>query len=522
MVGAEAPAADEDVRGAGRGRRPIAVPVAAVAGGLAWTGIILARLFVGGTIGLADQGDARRLVCQLGVRVLKRYAANATQFVYPTYIPHHWYGEACGADGSGEPYRSSQLWLLSLAKHLTPVLGLPGALDLRALGVICAVVVGAAVALLVLVLPGSTTARLVIASLVGLAAADSAVAEYFVSAYSEPAALLGLLALCGTLLWFWRRPSWPPLVAVTLLATFVMAAKTQTIAVLPAVMLAVLWVPTGRAATRSRWATVRSRLPGLVTSTVLVALAVVLLLGAPKRFNQIDAYDEVFSEILFHSPNKQADLRSLGVSPNLASASGSNILGATSAATSMSYLQFRDHVTSAVIVRFYLTHPLRLFHVAGDGLGAVSHWRQDYLGTYLAGSHHPPGAMEDRVGVYEAVFHDAPALLLILFWFATLGVGWTAARNRRFTDAERGVGRLAVVLAVATFFEFWVVMIGEGRNDMYKQMIVTNYLASLCLPFLAASAWLYVKPALRNIRDATLGPYEGGEPVEGAEADTSW
>jgi hypothetical protein len=319
---------------------------------------------------------------------------------------------------------------------------------------------------------------------------------------------------------------------VTLVAAFTMAAKTQTVGVLPAIVLGVLWVPTvqgggvrsshahahaadpGRV--RTAWAGVRPRLPGVAASAVLVAVAAVLLLGAPKRFNQVDAYDEVFNEILVHSPNKAADLRSLGVSPTLAYAAGSNVLSANSAATSQAYLQFRDHVTEATIIRFYLTHPLRLFGVAGDGLGAVSHWRQDYLGSYLAGSHHPPGAIEDRVGIYTAVFEGAPGVLIVVFWLAVLAIGWATARNKAFSAAERAVGRLAVVLAVGAFFELWTVMVGEGRSDMYKHMIVTNLLLALCLPFTAASAWLYVRPALRNIRAATVGPY-GLEDPAGSE-----
>ena len=70
------------------------------------------------------------------------------QYVNPVWVAHRWYGEACGADGSGEPYRSSELWLLSVAKHLTPLLGFQGSLDLRVLGVLASVLVGLAVGLL--------------------------------------------------------------------------------------------------------------------------------------------------------------------------------------------------------------------------------------------------------------------------------------------------------------------------------------------------------------------------------------
>ena len=76
-------------------------------------------------------------------------------------------------------------------------------------------------------------------------AADSAVAEYFVSPYSETAALLGAVVLCAALLWMWRRgaTTWPGLAAVALVGAFTMAAKTQSVALLPALGLAVLWLP---------------------------------------------------------------------------------------------------------------------------------------------------------------------------------------------------------------------------------------------------------------------------------------
>ena len=89
-------------------------------------GFLAARLFVGGAIGLSDQGDGTRLLCSLGVREGNPFNASETDHVYLTWYPHHWYGEACGAIGSGEPYNSSQLWILHVAKWLTPILGLPG------------------------------------------------------------------------------------------------------------------------------------------------------------------------------------------------------------------------------------------------------------------------------------------------------------------------------------------------------------------------------------------------------------
>ncbi len=167
-------------------KRPRLVAAVAAATGMAWTAIIAGRLFIGGAIGMGDQGDARRLLCQLGIRATVPFNGSTSAYLNPTWRAHRWYGEACSADGAGGLFRSSELWLLSLAKHLTGPFGLPGALDLRAQGILCALFVGLCVAALVVFLPGPLSLRVNIASLVVLLAADSAVAQFFISPYSEP------------------------------------------------------------------------------------------------------------------------------------------------------------------------------------------------------------------------------------------------------------------------------------------------------------------------------------------------
>lgn len=510
-----------------RAMRPTLAVIALLTGG-GWGGIMAARLFVGGAVGMADNGDSRRLMCQLGVRALRPFNADATKYIYPVWVAHHWYGEACGADGSGEPYRSSELWLLSMAKHLTPFLGFSGTLDLRVVGVMACTLVGLAVALLVLVLPGPWWARVLLASGFGLAIGDSAVADYFVSPYSEPAALLGGLFIIVILLWIWRRgyTTWPGLILIALVGTFTMAAKTQSVALLPALALGILWLPHGTAARRPKAsnpdASTRRRLvqvfcfrlPALFTCVALLVAAIVILEAAPKRFNQIDSYDEVFNEILVHSPNPAADLKVLGVDPNLAYAKGSNVLSSNSAATSPSYLQFRSHVTEALILEFYAAHPTRLLPVFGDGLHAMSVWRENYLGSYQDGSGHRPGALEHRLSVFSWVFHGAPSIVFVLLWITMLVLGLLTAWDRRIDERERALGRLAIVLAIASAFEFWSVMLGEGRSDLYKHIILTNELFAFGIVATVACAVSRTRSVARSRNWRPLGP-------EGSATSTS-
>lgn len=483
--------------------------------GLAWCGLLLARLFAGGAIGMGDQGDGRRLMCQLGVRTAAPFNANPSAYLYPTWIAHRWYGEACSADGAGGLYRSSELWLLSLAKHLTPALGLPGAVDLRVLGVICAVLVGLVVAMLVLALPGSIAFRVVVASLVGLLAADSAVAQFFVSPYSEPAELIGTLALGPALLFLWRRGvvTWTRLGVVVFVSTVVIGAKTQAAAVLPVIFVALLWLPYGAAGPPRRAVDrVVSRLPGLLACAVLLGVTAFFVHAAPEGLTQQDVYGEVFGEILVHSPNRAADLRSLGADPSLASAAGSNPESPNAATIRPEYLAFTRDVTEAAIVRFYVLHPLRLLPVAADGLRGVAQWRQDYLGSYLPGSGHPPGAIERRVDAYGLLLQHQAGLVLLVLWLLTLYLGWRTAGDERLGPAERAVGRLAVFVSAGAFCEFWAVMVSIGLPDVYRHMILTNVLLALGLPLMGAMTAVRLRAA-RNDPDSPLSSVIGPKPV---------
>ena len=497
------------------------VALAAVVTGVAWVGILLARLFVGGAVGMGDQGDGRRLLCQLGVRTSTPFNGSTSAFLNPTWIDHHWYGEACSGDGSGGVFRSSQLWLLSMAKHLTPVLGLPGALDLRALGVICAVLVGIVVAALVVFVPGPVALRVVVASLVGLLAADSMVAEFFISPFSEPAELIGTLALCPALLALWRRghTTWPSLAAVGFLGIVAIGAKTQAAALLPALVVGLLWLPHARGPRPSaggkrvlrvtRW--LKVRVPGLLVSGLLVGATGYFVITAPVGLTQQQEYAEVFGEILPHSSDPAADLRALGADPSLASAVGTNPESANAATLRPAYLRFRTEVTQTRIVEFYLTHPDRLFAVGADGLKGVDQWRQDYLGSYLAYSGRPAYSIESRVGFYSAIFRHAWEPALVFVWAATLYLGVRTARRRTLDVTVRSLGMLGVFVALGCFAEFWAVMISNGFPDVYRHMVLTNMLLALGLPIMVAIATIRIRLRLRSMAAAN---YRLGEPSD--------
>ncbi|MGI5444034.1 hypothetical protein ACQEV4_43845 [Streptomyces shenzhenensis] len=489
-----------------------AVRTAAVAAGAVWTTVMLLRLLLGGVVGLGDDGNGDRLLCMFGVVGSHPWNAEPSAHVYPTWVPHTYYGEACGVKESGEPYYSSQMLVLGLAKTLTPLLGLPGALDLRAAGILLALLFGVIIALLVALLPGPLWLRLVATAGFGLVMCDSAFASFFIAPYSEVAGLVGFLLICPALLLLWRRPTSPlsGIVLTTAAVLFTMTAKTQMISVLPVAVLALLWFPSVRRKDKKptaednkpaaegnkarqpfkRWLAVRW--PALIACVLLCGVAVGFTATQPKRLNQIVWYDAVFAEMLPHSPDPVGDLQALGADARLVTAMNSRIFDVNSAVRTPYWDDYKQNVTPAKIMMHVLKHPSRLVAMGARGVQGMTHLTLHHMGSYPADSGQAPFAKERRIAVVTKIFEGfrvVPALIPLL-WLGTTALGVVLATRTWARQSARAVGALTVCVVVTLLLQFWMVVLTEGASDLHKHMIGADFLTALCIPLAALCFWL--------------------------------
>jgi len=484
-----------------------AVWTAATVMGIVWPAIMLLRLLLGGTVGIADNGDGVRLFCPLGLVNERPWDAPMSAHVYTTWISEPRYGEQCATPGWGERYYSSQQLVLMLAKPLTQLLGLPGALDLRAVGVLCALAFGAVIALLVVLLPGPLWLRLLTSCGFGLVMCDSAFAVYFISPFSEPMGLIGLMLFCTALLLLWRKPTATRggivLATVALIAT--MTAKPQFLGVLPVGVLALLWLPSvhtqgGRAQQRrehsrlqrlARWLAVRW--PALIACAVLCGVAGAFTSVQVERLNRQVWYNAVFVEMLPHSPDPAGDLRALGAPTELISAIGSRLNSENSVARTPYWDEYIQNVTPGKIVFHTVTHPDRLISMGARGIQAMTHpTLYNYLGAYPPDSGHEPYSKERRVAVFTRIFEffePVPALIPLIL-LGTLILGAMLASRTWARPSARAVGRMTVCVVLSVFGLFWIAMLSEGASDINKHMIPCDYLTALCIPLAALCFWL--------------------------------
>ncbi|MEO6020988.1 MAG: hypothetical protein ABIP45_12145 [Knoellia sp.] len=491
--------------------------------GLLSGGFLAVRLFVGGAIGMSDQGDGVRLLCSLGLRQGNPFNSATTDYVYLTWYRHQWYGETCGSAGSGESYDSSQLWLLHVARWLTSTLSWSGGLDLRALGIVFCVLVAVAMGVLFFLLPGSRLARALGVAAVMLVISDGAFAGYFVSAYSEPAALVGVLAILLTGLIFWRspKPSWRTVIPLGLACLFTITAKTQAASFLLTVIPFLLLRPTwgapihirldhrraeGRqvnfrhrftAATASRW-------PALVAALVLVTATAAYLQAQPDRFRVQNSYAAVFLEMLPHSPNPQQDLAHLGLDPAFIASSGVPINAPESAARQLSFSGFEQKASPVQTTGIYLRQPLRLNGMLERGLAGMGVLRADYIFSYPPSAGLPPSSQECRVcllqGTWKFLFGGSGSLIL----FTTLAAMGICARLLLvgIDQQHRAIGAVGLLLAFSSMVQFWVVMLTEGASDLIKHLVLTNFMTAL-LMVMAGYAFSLLRLAKKD-RDRPL------------------
>ena len=481
--------------------------------------LLIGRLLLGGAVGVADQGDGHRLMCSAGVADPAAGDPAGRGYVHLLWQAHQWYGETCGTDrfgGLGGLNPSTEPWLLWPAKLLSPTLfhAAPGDLDLRALGVLCSVLAGLLCCALFLVLPGGARRRAFIAAGIGLVLADAAFAGYFISPYSEPAALLGILATVVALIVIWRRgrTTWPTLLAAAAAAAFTIATDAQTVSYAIPVGLGILAVPhcrTRRHGNRRLAAWAARRRPGLAVAGLLAAFSAAFLAAQPQQDMDQTRYDLVFQELLPHSPDSAGDLRDLGLDSSWIGAMGGQ---SDAVARTLAYETFRHKVGWPAIGEFYLAHPSRLGPMFSRGLESALQLRPADLGSFPRGAGRPPAAQEHRITPYSTIFElfRWAHFLVITEWLLLLLAGLLIIKHDTLGAGHKAHGHLALWVAIAIAAQFVVVTL-TGGGVATRSFVLVDYLVAIGLPLLASCGQLLLTEMRKALEYG--GPLSSAQPL---------
>ncbi|WP_155858830.1 hypothetical protein [Candidatus Blastococcus massiliensis] len=478
--------------GLGRPRAAVAAAVWA-----ATTAVVLAQLLVRGTVGLADNGDANRLVCRLGLVIGPESSQEGFESDYGPVEP-------C-PDGDGFDYTTSWRPLLRLTYWFSRQVTGEQTFDMTVMAVVGAVLLGAGAAALYLALPGATGRRWPLVALVVVAVSDIGFVTYLNSGYTDQAGFIGLLWVCAGLVGVVVHRTWPWLLVLAAAALFTGTAKSALITVVPAVAIALLlsrrhW---NRPTATGRWEVPRLGVVLLVLVAVLGGLTAQVARSQGGLLSNGNQFNLLFYTLLEESDDPQADLRELGLPSELGRFAGMSAWEEDTPWDDPVLIDNAGTIFSwRTYVGFFAAHPGRFLEMVPQSIDSVPDARVDYLAN-LPGEPGGEAPLAERpspvfwaLGLLPSGW-PVPAIAFVWLGAAVLGVRW--ARSREPFRAARGT--LAVFLTAYAVSQS-VMALGDGYYELAKHNIHAAFATGLLLAVLLEAGVRTGVAALRRRRAA--------------------
>lgn len=405
-------------------------------------GLFLVRFLVPTPVAQADNRDGPRLTCGLGLGPVTDGHPRFFRFAYFEYVPRH----SCAGH---VPYPSSELVPMELARLLTPAFGLPGALNMVALGVLMCALASAGIASLATGLRIGLWAQLLVAAATWLIVADAAFFDVFAGPFSEPAALVGLLLVAAGVLYLGRgwRETVRGLALVGTGGFLAIVSKEQYLILAAPICITLVLASTNRGSPPGprEWRPLRRFRTQQAGAAFAVAGLLAMITAAymtwnytshyGRRLEHIQAVDMIFTDIVTKRATAPAQLRALGLPASWARYAGHYYWDTGSVRTNPLLRRYEGRLTDANIAHYLLTHPGSVASIGQQAATQAQFFRVTALGDYPASAGHPPGTVESRVVVVTWLMHRLPPRLgfgwYLPLWAAMAAVAVAALRRRR-------------------------------------------------------------------------------------------
>lgn len=353
--------------------------------------------------------------------------------------------------------------------------------DLRTLGILGSLALGFIAAAAVLVFPGPLAARAAVVGLAMVLWLDIGFLSYLNSYYSEAAGFIGGAALLVAVAGHFRWPGIVSTAAVVSTALVASMAKPQTLSILApliVVLIAAPWLSRGGG---------RAVIASVLGSGFLIIAALVYMSLYGDVYEEINAYDTVFTAILVESADPAADLDALGLPPSFAPYVGTGYWPEDESAKSHpDYHLFLEKASRSWTTLFIATHPRILVPLVKKAVDSMSEFRPRYLGNYefKTGIADRPEPMTWLLRVMRPA-----ALWLPLLWLSAIIGGAGSAWRWRRNESIRTWGLAAVFTGGAAALSAVTVPFGAGYFELQKHLVFAAWWTA---PLLAGAAVLSV------------------------------
>jgi hypothetical protein len=451
--------------------------------------------------------------------------APAFNHIYPRFFRFAYFRYATSATCKGHlPYPTSELVPLLIARVLTPVFGLPGQLNLIALGILMCALASVGIASLAVGLRIRLWAQVLLAVCIWVIMADAAFFDVFASPFEEPAMLVGLLLIAAGLVYLGRgkREATLGLALVFVGGFLAIVSKEQYLVLAVPVCPAIILASLAHDSRGTKWRQ-RLRTRQVAAATAVAAVLAVMAGGYGiwdatshygQRLHHIQAVDMIFEDIVNGHDNASADLRALGLPQSWARYAGHYYWDTGSVRNNPLYTRYEAKLTDSNIAHFLLTHPGRIAGIGQQAAVQAQVFRVTELGTYAPNAHHRPGAYESRVIVVTWLMHQLPKNLglygLLPLWLVMAGIAVIALRRKRRLPWNRDGAIVVLCLTGCAILAFVPPAFFEGISTT-RHMVGMNLATWLSIPL---SAGLAVSIIAQGVTGRRQAPGAASAPAE--------
>lgn len=192
------------------------------------------------------------------------------------------------------------------------------------------------------------------------------------------------------------------------------------------------------------------------------------------NLNTDTQYNSVFYGILKNSPTPEEDLKSLGIDTDMAADAGKHAYLPSESykyppRTDTTTEKFNDNISNFKLIKFYITHPMRLIS-AMETTAQNAFYNKIDLGTFEEKYGFESGKSSYRLTMWENLRSGLPKTLFFIIpvWCLFLTVSIFILRRSKFC----GLALLSVFTAGA--MQFAMPYIGNGETDISKQLFMFN------------------------------------------------
>ena len=240
-----------------------------------------------------------------------------------------------------------------------------------------------------------------------------------------------------------------------------------------------IWTPSKPA----RWAAVAG-------AGTLFACAAYNVAAMPGVGRQANTYGMIFSGILGDSKNPEADLRALGLDPQLAKYAGTGAWSAGTGFPRVAASGVLQRVNTFTVLRFYLARPARMWRRLHALLPQITFLRWHGYGNFEPSAGLPPSAQSRAFNLWSG-FHEH-VLPLVNKWLVFALAGWPLGAVWRWVRvrdiARRRRIELLTLLPVCCLAALFSAVYGDAF-DVIKHMYLFNLLLDTCMLYAAAALW---------------------------------